>query len=41
VFRQFQGEGHFPIFDNKSCRKQWSTFLQTMLTNGVATVPAD
>ena len=43
TFRQFPApEGHFPIFDDASCRYQWSTFLQTMFASptGVATTPA-
>ena len=38
-FRQYPGEGHFPIFTDPVARDQLSTFLQTVLTTGTATIP--
>jgi hypothetical protein len=39
-FRQFPGEGHFPIFTDPIARDQLTGFLQSLLTTGTATIPA-
>lgn len=31
VFRQFPGEGHFPVFSNPSARRQWVAFFDKLL----------
>jgi hypothetical protein len=41
VFRQFERDGHFAIFDDPIAYKQWPEFMRSMLVDGVATVPAD
>lgn len=41
AYRQFEGGGHYVMFDDPKAYNQWPVFLRTMLVDGVAQVPAD
>ncbi|MHB8873607.1 MAG: dienelactone hydrolase family protein [Myxococcaceae bacterium] len=40
LFRQFPGQGHFPVFDDDTSRKQWREFFESALAGGAARIPA-
>lgn len=40
LFRQFPGQGHFPVFDDPSAHKQWRAFFESSLAGGAALIPA-
>jgi predicted esterase len=40
LFRQFPGQGHFPVFDDPSAHKQWRAFFESSLPGGAALIPA-
>lgn len=40
VFRQFPGQGHFPVFDDATARSQWISFLDGVVKGTAVIVPA-
>lgn len=39
VFRQFPGQGHFPIFDDKTAKAEEGVFFRTLVADGVGKLP--
>jgi hypothetical protein len=35
----YEGEGHFPVFDDPDAIAQWTGFMRTLAYDPVATIP--